>query len=375
MPPMKTVTHHFRILGLGLSLAGPPGVMEPIATAYRRFAAAETDVEEPVRIELDADGELRVDGEPVRLVPNLDQTLQVYQQFLATLMDRIGSHAILHAAALVGPAGGALLLAAPSGHGKSSLTLELARRGLRFMGDDYAPLDLDRREVWPYPRTVGLTLDESTPIPEDLRGRIRDHAVTKLFGKSLLDVGELLGEATIADEPASLRHVILLTSHTGGGGKLPDTTRIDLASRIEDADELEELFAATDGAEIVQRKDLEHLRVWRLRLRHDRRPTEALSKAFDSGRIVLLEKYWDKKPDFASPPRATPIKRREAAEFLGRELLNRRGGSRLLARYGNSVAALFLDLAGALREADCWQVAVGRCAETAELIQEVTARR
>ena len=66
-----------------------------------------------------------------------------------------------------------------------------------------------------------------------------------------------------------------------------------------------------------------------------------------------------------------PIKRREAAEFLARELLNRRESGRLLHRYGDSLTAFFLDLAGALREAACWKLAPGRYVETADLVQRL----
>ena len=52
-------------------------------------------------------------------------------------------------------------------------------------------------------------------------------------------------------------------------------------------------------------------------------------------------------------------------------MLNRRNGGRLLARHDGNVTTLFLHLAGALREASCWSVSVGRCGETADLIESL----
>ena len=70
---------------------------------------------------------------------------------------------------------------------------------------------------------------------------------------------------------------------------------------------------------------------------------------------------------------AVPVARREAAERLAREVLNRRSGGRLLARYGGSLARVFVDLAGALGQARCWRIRVGGCAETADLVQRLIA--
>jgi hypothetical protein len=181
-------------------------------------------------------------------------------------------------------------------------------------------------------------------------------------------VGDVLGESALATDPAPLRRVIVLES---GADAAPTTTRVDLAARVEDGEELEGLFLSTPGAEILERRDHGPLRAWRLRLHHDRRPTERLAGVFESDRIVLFERVCDVQPDFKGQPRLRPIARRVAAEILGREMLNRRVGGRLLGRYGGSVTRLFLDLAGSLGRADCFSLRVGECARTADLVERL----
>ena len=361
---------HFRILQTGVTLRGPAEIVDPIAFAYRRFRVEDAG---PAAIRLDLDSldavSVLVSGRSVDLVPDLDVGLQFYQFLLDALMDRLGSHALLHAAALRTRSGGALLLAAPSGHGKTSLTLELAHRGLGFLGDDYAPLDLDRRRVLPYPRAVGIHPDGDAPIPPPFRSLATQPGVTQLFGKSLLDVGQVLGETSVVTEPVPLRSVVLLTARESSSGGLP--TRIVVAARRGDGDELQAFFAGTSGIEILERAERPHLSLWSLRLEHEASPTEALSRVLDSDKVLFSEKIWDERPDFRGRPAVVAVRRREAAEFLGREMLNRRSEGQLLSRHGGNVTALFLHLAGALRETSCWSVSVGGCAETADLIESL----
>jgi hypothetical protein len=70
----------------------------------------------------------------------------------------------LHAAA-VANAGGVSVLAAPPGTGKSTLTLGLLERGLTYLSDELAPIDIGRRLVHHYAHAVGL----KSPPPDPLR--------------------------------------------------------------------------------------------------------------------------------------------------------------------------------------------------------------
>jgi hypothetical protein len=357
---------HLRVLEARCTLSAPPAILEPIAFAYRRFEVERPDPTAR-RIELRG-GAVVVDGRPSPLVQALDPVLQLYRRFLDVLMDGIGSHLLLHAAALADDDGGATLLAAPSGHGKSSLTLELLDRGMRFLGDDYAPLDAAGGTIHPYPRALAL-VPGSDAIPERFRAAARSPAAVHLLGKTLVDVGQVLGPERLMTEPAILRQVVLLAGDDFEPATA--TTRIDAAASLAVADRIEADLAAIDGVEIVARRQGDHLRSWQLELDHARHPTARLNRLLDRDAVLVSQKVWTSRPGFDGPAQAVPVPRRVAAEWLGREMLNRRDGGRLLARYGGSAAALFFDLARALSHVECYRVRMGGRRETADLVREL----
>lgn len=361
----------FHVLDIDLTLSGPDEIVGPITSAYRRFlATAPGDRSSPgVRLDCTSPESLIVDGMPVPLVEEIDPTLQVYQRFLNTILDRVEHCAVLHASALLDSAGGAVVLAAPAGHGKTSLTLELVGRGYRFLSDDYAPLDLTTGNVRPYPRAVGILPGGRAPIPAAFSEAARRTDAPRLLGKALVDVGQVLGEDAMATGLAPLRHVILLAGADEREG--PATTELELTCLRERAEEIESEIAAIDGVETVARHKGKRLWYWRLRLRHDLYPTERLSRVLDDDAVIFTQKYWAAPPDFEAVPRALPVKRREAAELLTRELLNRRGGSRLLRRYPGGLMELLLDIGSCLAGAQCWKVCPGKYRGTADLIRQI----
>jgi hypothetical protein len=98
-----------------------------------------------------------------------------YEEALLDLFDRL-VHALLarllaggvyaiHAGAVV-YRGAALVLAGPSGHGKTTLTLGLLRRGLGLLSDEFAIVEPATRQVLPYRRSLHVRPGTLDLIPE-----------------------------------------------------------------------------------------------------------------------------------------------------------------------------------------------------------------
>jgi hypothetical protein len=111
----------------------------------------------------------------------------------------------LHAAA-VAIGDRVAVLAAPPGSGKSTLTMALLERGLSYLSDELAPIDISRLLVYPYAHAVCL---KSHP-PEPFRLPQGTVAIGKRF-----HVASGLFAAAAVDEPLPLAAFVFLRRSLG----------------------------------------------------------------------------------------------------------------------------------------------------------------
>ncbi|MCU0231116.1 MAG: hypothetical protein MUC67_07025 [Acidobacteria bacterium] len=356
----------FRILDTNVELDGPDDLVGPVSFAYRRFlaeshsvAAARSPQSTPA-----------INGRPVPLVPGADPLTQVYQEFLATIQREIRGYALLHGASLVGPDGRATLISAPGGHGKTTLTLALASRGWGVLSDDYSPLELRTGLVHPYPRTAAVALHGDAPLPEAFR-RLADRPDRpRLFGKSLIDFGEALGEKVVVKDPRPLGRVVLIAADLDRADPLgsPPPERMTIGAPLGEAERFEARLVEVPGVRVVGRVEGPHLASWALDVDYGLGTAAALSEVLDDPAVRFIERDRGQRPDFSRAPEARSIRRHEAALLLGRELLNRRGGDRALAGRPGGLVGLIFDLAGGLANASCWLLRPGPLDQTVDLI-------
>ena len=353
-----------RLLDAEVRLSGPSNLVEGIAAAYGRFVVTRSGDDAPAA----------VDGRPVPPLDGVPLEALVYERFARAVQRRVAGAALLHGAALVDRRGGATIIAAPSGLGKTSLTLELAARGMRFLTDDFAALDVDAAAIHPFPRRVGIRPDGTAPLPAPFARAARDRATPRLFGKALVDVGETLGEGAMAKGPAPLARVVLLTPGDPAG-PYAAADALAVTVRAEGADRVAARLAAVPGLRRDELSARGGVVTWRLETAREplggdaAPPPGDLAAALDDPATICIAPLLDDPPDFSRPPAARPIKRREAALALARDMFNRGPGA-FAARRGG-LAGMVLALAGALAGASCWVVRPGPLGATADLIESL----
>ncbi len=364
-------TYHFNVLHIPVTLRGPDTVLAPIVRSYGRFLSQDPPPGDSHEIRIESTrAESFTDGaEVVPVIRGGNLTLQIYERFLTAVFDRVSTHAVLHAAALVDARGDALLIAGPSGFGKTSLTLELLCRDFRFLSDDYAPIDLSTARVEPYPRTVGLLPDGTVRLPPRFIDAAADPTHPRMLGKVLIDVGEVLGDAVVADEAARLGHVVILES---GDGAEPYRSVVHLGIWPRGREGAGTLLRSIPGAELLGQDDRDDISILRIRLDHGRLPPEHFSELLERDFVAFSETSPGVPADFRSTPNLAPLKRREAAVLLCREVQNRRRRGRLMQAYEGDTTRLFLDVAAALASARCFRLRVGDFETMANHVEGLT---
>jgi hypothetical protein len=357
----------FQLLDVRLQLEAEERDLEPIIYAYSRFLDDNNEKRADGWIKIDAaNSRILSDRQEWPLHPGIEFVEQLYPRFLERFYDAAARHAILHAGVVAPPDGNCVLLAAPAGHGKSTLTLELARRGWTFFSDDFAPLDLSSGEIAPFPRAVGI-VPGSEATPQLFRDGISTTQRT-LFGKQLVDPSchDRVNVAELSDQrPVS--HLFILT---GNEGQAP-TLEI-VFDRAHDV-EFRQRLSSLDGVLIVQESQEKTLT--RMTLETDPRKATAqpLGELSTHPAVLYCSKRWSQREDYASPPSCQPLTRRHAAEAIGRELLNRRPGGALLRRFNDNPVEMLLELASTLRHTQCWSLQVGPLEATANIVEQKAA--
>lgn len=364
-------TYHFRVLDVSVALTGPEDVLTPVVRAYGRFLLADPPPADTHEIRLEsAEASFFSDGtDHVPVIRGANLTLQIYERFLNAVFDRVSGYAVLHAGALVDASGTALLIAGPSGFGKTSLTLELVQRGLGFLSDDYAPIDLSTAEIQPYPRTVGLLPEGATRTPRPFIEAAANPAIPRLLGKALIDVGDVLGEEVVVDEPVPVGQVVVLG--TGDDNERCHTSVVHLGVWPWGVAEAQALVAEIPGVEELGRSVRDDITVWRVELQHDRLSTERVSDLLERDFVAFSETRPSVGPDFDGEPRLASLTRPEAALLLCREAQNRRPRGGLMQAYKGSTTALFVDVATCLASARCWRLDVGKFDSTLKILMEL----
>ena len=133
-------------------------------------------------------------GQPVMILrgqawplhaPDLQQGY-VYDCILSAIVASVRSHFLIHAGVVAGNGQG-IVIAADSCHGKTTLVLELVRRGFKFLSDEMAALDRTNGQVHPFPRSLRIrpgTL-KLAGFPEAIAG------APEWLDKLLLDIDQI----------------------------------------------------------------------------------------------------------------------------------------------------------------------------------------
>jgi hypothetical protein len=286
-----------------------------------------------------------------------------YETMLHTALAQVRSHFLIHAG-VVTRKGESVILAADAGYGKTTLVLELIKRGFDFLSDEMAALGRADRRVHAFPRSLRVR-----PGTLELTGfSAAACGAPEWLGKLILDIEKI--RPGCVGEAAPISHVVVLRDATSGPEERRRDSGRELRILLDHWDEA--LFAAVCQIEGVSEVSANHGDRPLLRLRALRR-TDVLSQIealCDQHDVLILGiiKREESQPTFETPARLEAIPGSEATMELVRRFQGGHKSALLQDEFGGSSTRLFLELAETIEEADCYRLSVGPLNQMADLV-------
>jgi hypothetical protein len=312
------------------------------------------------------------EGEPMTLVDGVEYPLpqsplwagEVCDLAVDTALGKMQSHVAFHAGGLCHQGHGIMLVGAAH-HGKTTLTIELVRRGFGFLGDDIAVLGRRDRMLYPFPKSLRLWPDALERIGA---GALAEQ-VPFWAGKYLVDI-EMLHPGAVGG-PAPLTDIILLRSADEDEGITPSGLERDLDVFLSGYDE--QLLQAICGLESVYNvialeiKGKQVLRVRADRLIETANQIQALCQQRGLAPLYI-GKAIGERPSFDGQARLEVIPSRLAAIGLLRNVRGRIDLGGATGAQSGAGVRLFMELATLISPVRCHVLRLGQLSEMADLI-------
>lgn len=372
----EIITHELklRFFDLDVDIKSDSGdFINRFARLYRRFLNSESKASAwpPVECVLLTHPDKHW-GKPVLILDGEVWTLNdpalvegyTYESIMCAVLTKVRSHMMIHAGA-VSVNGQGIILAADTMHGKTTLVLELVRRGFKFLSDEFASLGRTDRLVHPCPRSLCIrngALERAGFSDTHPDGE-------KWLGKMLLDIEDLKpGSMGMA---APVNHIIILKNPLAATepvqGVPAQEVRITVDRLYDDL-----LDAIGDSAEVDGVRVDTSSRYPVIRIR------SACTNAAISKIEVLLKKYGvlmldikkgvENYPTFKTTAQLSAMEKSHAVMELLRHFQGGYESEILRDEFGGDSARLFMELSAIVGNATCYELSVGPLNEMGDLV-------
>ena len=302
------------------------------------------------------------DGEVHRLSSRDALPGYVHMALARSFMRRVGSHLLIHAAALSWGNMG-VMLPSFSGGGKTTLSMELVKRGFSLLSDEIAAIGCADHLLYPVPRALGVREGTLALFGEDARGALRALRTVTGARKTTLRMEEI---GIREGRACPLRFMVLL----GSESRSDDRVLYVLVHRLED-DLLGDL-ATIPGVRRAVRFRGGPFPIARLDLEPEAYVGAEIAAVCERRRTVVFAMARDdeRTPNFMCHPRLEPLSVSVAAIELAQRFQGGADSALLGKRYGGKVAGMVWELTEVLGQVACYRLSPGRLEEMADILCE-----
>jgi hypothetical protein len=288
----------------------------------------------------------------------------IYETILNTIISRVRSHFLIHAGVISRNNQG-IVLVADSAHGKTTLVLELLRRGFNFLSDEMAALGRKDHRVHPFPRSLRIR-----PGTLELTGF--QHAAqnaTTWLDKLLIDIDTLKNNCVGSAVP--IQHIVIFKDPAFSEiERNIDTPRkiMVVVDRVDD-----KFIDCIRGYKQVQDLRVDRSRTYPLLHIVASHTTTLLSRieALCVRYKILLLNYLRKetsRPKFDTHPQLVPISKTDAVREILRRFLGGHKSALLQSEFDGNPLKLYMELSEIVNQASCHRLYVGTLSGMADLV-------
>ena len=342
-----------------------PSVLSEFDSIYRRFRI-ENAQDNPGKKDLYLIFE---DSAKPRIVTLCDDDYQVmsdqsptpnlYLYIFSYITPKVTSHYLVHAST-ISYRDQATIITAHSTAGKTTLAVELLRKGFKFLSDELAPIHRKTHLIDPFPRNIGL---------RDLRVHHLDYLASDKIAQSRNAKGEIkfmidpevLCPGSIGSACAA-KNVIFLEPQYEEKTPADDTHEWEEIALTRLPPSLLRAIQNIAGVleiEVVEDRIFPLLRVMHPKGSHILNDIEEAARVYQSG-LVSIFNGKTHKPNFSAIPALKGISKFEGTVELAKMILNAHPEAVLMNEMKQSSAYLLTQLADITQNYDFYQLRIGR---------------
>jgi hypothetical protein len=289
----------------------------------------------------------------------------IHSLVLEHVQQRVAGHFLIHAG-VVSRGGRGILLVGDAYYGKSTLALDLTRRGYCFLSDEMAAIGRADGLVHPFPRCLSVRPASADHLEFKLPGEIDES-----FGNHLFDIEELFPGRMGSAVPIG---AVVILSDAEMMPQTPGTSSTRLVHIWVNGTTpafFRDLRRGKDIANLVVRERGDHTLI--TLTTGDTTGIADRVRALCAGHHVHLlgiSTLMGHRPDFSRPPALAAIRPSQAAIYM---LQRFRGGREALLQTtpDGRPARLFAELVELISGAACYTLSVGPLQQMADLVDTI----
>ena len=283
------------------------------------------------------------------------------------------NYLLVHACAMSFNNKGVILSGAES-KGKTTMAIELTRRGFSLLSDEIAAINISDHLIYPFPRS--LTLRDNTIKIFNIGGSKKLNSFPLIDGeKSIADIENirsgfhLIASNEIVGLPCRPKFLIFLKNSLQASGKNKHLflmlSNLTTALRAE--------LKKIDGIEKISTKQTGDYSFLKLYIKRNSFVVKEIERLCDEHQslIIYASDECDNTSDFNIAPELEPIEKSEAMKELMKNLRGQSYMNLVKKRSDGRLSFLLVGLADLLSDMKCYNLKVGRLNEMGDLISNL----